>query len=182
LLVIGTAANAATLLDAWHTDPLDRFDFTFANSRLEVKTNANRQRRHEFSLEQCNPPLDISATVASLFVETAGGGGLSLNALVQRIEARLSSRPELIVKLHSVLADTLGTGLLEGLNQRFDEQLVLSSLVFYDLSTIPAVRNPLPPEVTAVRFRSDIGLVAPIGVQQAACLTPGLTDSSAQSH
>ena len=180
LLVIGTASNAATLLDAWHADPLDRFDFTFASSRLEVKTNANRQRRHEFSLEQCTPPADISATVASLFIETAGGG-LSLNALVERIEARLGSKPELILKLHSVLADTLGTGLQEGLGQRFDEQLALSSLAFYDLCTIPAVRGPLPPEVTAVRFRSDIGLVTPMDVQQAGRLTPGLTDSSARS-
>jgi hypothetical protein len=178
LLVIGTASNAATLLDAWHADPLDRFDFTFASSRLEVKTNANRQRRHEFSLEQCTPPVDISAIVASLFVETAGGG-LSLKVLVERIEARLSSKPGLIVKLHSVLADTLGTGLLEGLNQRFDEQLALSSLTFYDLSKIPAVRGPLPPEVTAVRFRSDIGLVTPIPVQKAGRFTPGLTDPPA---
>ena len=180
LLVIGTASHPATLLDAWHVDPLDRFDFTFATSRLEVKTNANRQRRHEFSHEQCTPPGDISATVASLFVETAGGG-LSLSALVERIEACLGSKPELILKLHSVLADTLGTGLVVGLGQRFDEELALSSLAFYDLSTIPAVRGPLPPEVTAVRFRSDISLVTPIDVQQAGHLTPGLTDSSARS-
>ena len=180
LLVIGTASHPATLLDAWHVDPLDRFDFTFATSRLEVKTNANRQRRHEFSLEQCTPPGEISAAVASLFVETAGGG-LSLSALVERIEACLGSKPELILKLHSVLADTLGTGLLVGLEQRFDEELALSSLAFYDLSTIPAVRCPLPPEVTAVRFRSDISLVTPIDVQQVGHLTPGLTDSSARS-
>jgi hypothetical protein len=173
LLVIATASDPAALLNAWHTDPLDRFDFIFPNSRLEVKTNANRQRRHEFSFEQCNPPVDASATVVSLFVETAGGG-LSLNVLVERIEARLGSRPELILKLHSVLADTLGTGLLEGLSQRFDEQLALSSLAFYDLSTIPAVRDPLPPGVTAVRFRSEFGALVPLDSQELERTIPGL--------
>lgn len=172
LLVIDTSSDPATFLDAWHTDPGDRFDFTFASSRLEVKTSANRQRCHEFSLEQCAPPADSTVTLASLFVETVGGG--SLKALVERIEAGLSSRPKLIVKLHSVLADTLGAALLEALGQRFDEQLAMSSLAFYDLSTIPAVRGPLPPQVTAVRFRSELAGVSPLSTQRLGHLMPGL--------
>jgi hypothetical protein len=84
------------------------------------------------------------------------------------------SRPKLMVKLHSVLADTLGAALLEALGQRFDEQLALSSLAFYDLSTIPAVRGPLPPQVTAVRFRSELAGVSPLSTQRLGHLMPGL--------
>jgi hypothetical protein len=173
LIVIDASSDPATLLDAWHADPGDRFDFTFTSSRLEVKTNASRQRSHEFSFEQCAPPPGTTATLASLFVETAGGG-LSLRTLVERIEARFGSRPNLIVKLHSVLADALGAALLEGLEQRFDEQLAQSSLAFYDLSRIPAVRGPLPPEVTAVRFRSEIAGVMPLDMETLGLLIPAL--------
>jgi hypothetical protein len=117
------------LLDAWHADPQDRFDFTFGKTRLEVKTSANRQRCHDFSFEQCTPSVDTNAILASMFVETAGGG-LSLEALVARLQARFSSRPELIVKLHAVVADALGSALAQGLSQRFDEQLAVSTLAF----------------------------------------------------
>jgi hypothetical protein len=180
LLLIATASDPATLLDAWHADPLDRFDFAFESSRLEVKTNAYRQRSHEFSLEQCTPPPGTAATVASLFVETAGGG-VSLGGLLARIEACLTSRPQLILKLHSVLADSLGTALLAGLSHRFDEQLAMSSLAFYDLATIPAVRDTLPPQVTAVRFRSDISLVTPMDAHEAGRRVPGLTNCPVRS-
>jgi hypothetical protein len=173
LIVIDAALDAAALLDGWHADPLDRFDFTFENSCLEVKTSASRQRCHDFSFEQCTPPVQTSAILASMFVETAGGG-LSLEALVARLQARFSARPEFIVKLHAVVADALGSGLPQGLSHRFDEQLALSSLAFYDLSLIPAVRGPLPPGVTAVRFRSEIGSLEAMTSGEVASKIPAL--------
>jgi hypothetical protein len=169
LIVIDAAFDVAALIDAWHTDPLDRFDFTFGNARLEIKTSATRQRCHDFTFEQCTPPLETSAMVVSMFVETAGGG-LSLGALITRIE----NKPDLIIKLHSVVADTLGMTLLQALDLRFDEQLANATIAFYDLSLIPAVRGSLPPQVSAVRFRSEIGALKPLPLQEIARLVPGV--------
>jgi hypothetical protein len=171
LIVIDAGSDPASLLDGWHVDPLDRFDFTFGRMRLEVKTSANRQRCHDFTFEQCAPSAETNAVLASLFVETAGGG-LSLGALMSRLQARISSRPELIVKLHTVVADALGSALTQGLTQRFDEQLAISTLAFYDLSAIPAVRGPLPSEITAVRFRSYIGDTNPLARKEIHTLLP----------
>lgn len=173
LVIVATADDPITLLDAWHSDPLDRFDFGFQHARLEVKTNSARRRAHEFSFEQCNPPPGTTATLASIFVETSGGG-LSLEALILRVEARLSDRPMLVLKLHTVVAETLGQGLVSALAQRFDEELAFTSIAFYDLATMPAVRHPLPSEVSAIRFRSDLTTLAPLSVMAAAARIPGL--------
>ena len=171
LVIIDTAHDPSALLDAWHADPLERFDFAFEDLRLEVKTSSNRRRSHEFSLEQRNPLPATTATLASLFVETSGGG-LSLETLIFRVEARLARYSRSIVKLHSVIADTLGATLLPALAQRFDEQLAFDSIAFYDLATIPAVRGMLPPEVSAVRFRSDISSLAALNPAEIAGLLP----------
>jgi hypothetical protein len=171
LVIIDAAHDPTALLDAWHGDPLDRFDFAFDNARLEVKTNSGRRRSHDFSLEQCNPPPATTATLASLFVESSGGG-LSLERLIFRVEARLAHNPSSIVKLYTVIADTLGAALPSALAQRFDEQLAFGSIAFYDLTTIPAVRGQLPMEVTAVRFRSDISSLAPLSPIEVAELLP----------
>jgi Putative PD-(D/E)XK family member, (DUF4420) len=173
LAVIGRVGDAARLLKAWHSDPLDRFDFASDGWRLEVKTSATRQRRHEFSLEQCVLPPGTVGVLASIFVETAGGG-LALAGLIDRVEARLSSRPDLVIKLHAVVADTLGIGLPHMLDHRFDEHLALASMAFYDLATIPAIRFSLPPEVSSVRFRSDIGGLRSIPTRELGRLIPPL--------
>lgn len=174
LIVIDAALDAAVLIDAWHADPLDRFDFTFRDARLEIKTSATRQRCHDFTFEQCTPPLETPALVVSMFVETAGGG-LSLGALIARIENKLGHHPELTIKLHSVVADTLGMTVLQALELRFDEQLANATIAFYDLSLIPAVRGFLPPQVSAVRFRSEIGALKPLPLQEVGRFIPGLT-------
>lgn len=70
-------------------------------------------------------------------------------------EERIAGRPELVVKLYSEVAGTLGSSLREGLNERFDLQLAQASLGIYDLATIPAVRCELPNELSRVRFVSD---------------------------
>lgn len=173
LVMMAAAADPCVLLDAWHSDPLDRFDFAFHDARLEVKTSSARRRAHDFSFEQCNPPSGATATLASLFVETSGGG-LTLETLISRIEARLGGRPTLVLKLHTVVAETLGLGLVSALAQRFDEELAFTSIAFYDLATIPAVRDPLPPEVSAVRFRSDLTTLTPLSIVEASARIPAL--------
>jgi Putative PD-(D/E)XK family member, (DUF4420) len=162
LLVIEQSSDAAAFVQSWHNDTMERFDFAIDDVRLEVKTTAARARRHEFSLEQCLPPPGTSGLLVSLFVETSGGG-VSVRELMERVESRIANRPELVVKLYAEVADSLGAGLREGLDERFDEQLALASLAIFDLSAIPAIRSELPNGISRVRFVSDIGGVEPLG-------------------
>jgi len=165
LFVIEQSSDAAAFVQSWHNDTMERFDFAIDDVRLEVKTTAARMRRHEFSLEQCLPPPGTSGLLVSLFVETSGGG-VSVRELMERVEARIANRPELVVKLYAEVADTLGAGLREGLDERFDEQLTQGSLAIYDLAAIPAIRVELPNEISRVRFISDISGVEPIDIAE----------------
>lgn len=155
LYVIYAARLPKIAVEAWRSGTDDRFDFSIDDVRLEVKASNTRQRSHNFSLEQCSPPPNTNGVLISLFIE-ASGGGLSLHELIVRIEETLGGDTGLLLKLQETIAGGLGQHMPTALSMRFDESLARSSLQAYDLTSIPAVCGQPPPEVSQVRFRSDI--------------------------
>ena len=161
LFVIYSASSTAAAVHAWRSATDDRFDFSVADVRLEVKASSTRHRAHDFSLDQCCPPPESDGVLVSLFVE-ASGGGLSLLDLIERIERNLGGDAGLLLKLQETIAEGLGRSAFAAFSMRFDESLARSSLQVYELRSIPAVRGQLPKEVSQVRFRSDISHVATV--------------------
>jgi hypothetical protein len=158
LYLISRSACPPRATEAWRADDTARFDFAFENARIDVKAASGRLRAHTFSYEQCTPPPGTVAVVASLLVEQSSGG-ITLRSLVSEIEVSIAAYPDLVLKLREVVAATLGTGLIEALAISFDAKLAESSLCFYDLRKIPAIREPLPNGVSDVHFRSDLSLL-----------------------
>ena len=127
---------------------------------MDVKSCAGRVRIHTFSYDQCNPPPSTQAVVASLMIERIPGG-ISIDDLIASIEAQISGIEDLVLKLHEIIASTLGAELTDSLRVTFDPRLAESSLKFFDLCEIPALRNSLPARVSNVRFSVDLsGLVS----------------------
>jgi hypothetical protein len=155
LFLIAASRDVAACVQAWRSTDIDRFDFSTGNVRLDVKASADRLRIHHLSAEQCQPPAGTVGLLASLFIE-ASGGGQSLRELVDTIEAALAGRDDLILKVQETVAETLGESLPTAMGVRFDDRLALASLRFYDLATVPAIRDGVPPEVSGVHFRSDL--------------------------
>ena len=164
LYLLLRSRNAVQALAAWHTTQNARFDFSDGDVRLDVKATGGRSRQHTFSYEQCSPPPGTVAVVASLFAEEAAGGS-SLLSLVNQIEARVSSHSDLAFKLHETVAATLGANLSVGLARRFDVRLAESSLRFFNLRDVPAIRGLLPVGVSDVHFRSDLSALHPLSVE-----------------
>ena len=160
LFVISSAKSPAVAVHAWRSTTDDRFDFSIADVRLEVKASSTRQRAHDFSFEQCHPPTDSVGVLVSLFAETTGGG-LSLFDLIERIEQSLGGDVGLQLKLQETIAEALGRTASAAFSMRFDENVARSSLQIYELGSIPAIRGSLPSELTQVRFRSDLSRVVP---------------------
>jgi hypothetical protein len=154
LLVIANSPEPQTLISAWHSTPEDRYDFNGGSQRLEVKSTSGSRARHRFSLEQLTPPDDVRMLVLSVRTERTGGG-TSLLALVNRIRARVSD-PESILKVERVISATLGTDLRGALKVSFDEEVATSSLQIFESAVIPAPPTDLPPEVSHVKFTSDL--------------------------
>lgn len=155
LYLISLSSNPVRTLTAWRVDETARYDFVDGEVRLDVKATGGRTRTHFLSYEQCNPPAGTIAVAASMFVERVSRG-LTLRSLIDDIVNKVASHFDLVFKLHEVIAGTLGTSLEEAMAATFDEKLAESSLGFYDLATVPAIRTPLPEGVSDVHFQSDL--------------------------
>jgi hypothetical protein len=161
LLVISAARSTAAAVSAWRTDIDERFDFVSGDLRLDAKASAGGLAMHSVSFEQTNPAAGTHALFAVVHVDHAAGGA-SLRDLIAMVEDRLEGDHRSVAKLWDVVGTTLGDTLPSALGWRFDIRTAESSLAFYDASTVPSLRAPLPPGVSAVRFSSDFRQVPAI--------------------
>ena len=163
LFIISVSTDPEISVAAWHDEHDERFDFAIGKVRLEVKSTASGRRVHYFTHMQCVPPEGTLGILASLFVQSSGGG-TSLLDIIRDIETRLATNEALTRKLHTNVAQALGDTMPRLLNQKFDVELAKSSLRIFDLNEIPAVRGSLPPEVSEIRFRSDLSQMPELNV------------------
>jgi len=164
LFLIWRSGNPIRALAAWRMDDTARFDFADGDIRIDVKATGGRVRAHTFSYEQCNPPSGTIAVVASLFIERSSGG-ITLRSLIDQIERRITANIDLVFKLYDVIAATLGVNLNEAMALKFDEKLADSSLCFFNLHDVPAIRGSLPTGISDVHFRSDLSALQSLSVQ-----------------
>lgn len=164
LYLIWRSGNPVRALTAWRMDETARFDFSDGDVRLDVKATGGRVRAHTFSYEQCNPPPSTIAIVASLFVERVPSG-IVMRLLIDEIGSRVAAHADLVLKLHEVVAATLGASLNNALTMSFDVKLADSSLRFFSLHDVPAIRGPLPTGISDVHFRSDLSALQALSVE-----------------
>lgn len=165
LFLIARVHDIATMVNAWHIAPEDRYDFSYGNQRIEVKSNSARIRQHHFSLEQLSPPINTTLLIASIFVEYAGSG-TSIFELAEQIRTRISNNPDLLLHVDQIISLTLGENWRDALEIRFDVELAESSLSFYEVSAIPSVGRDLPLGVSDVHFKSDLRACSPADIQE----------------
>ena len=163
LFLISQARQPAILVDAWHTDPRERYDFAMDEQRIEVKSFSGQIRQHHFSFEQLHPPEGVKVLVASVHVESSQAGE-SIDDLRQKIRDRLEGNLDALLHIDTTIALTLGDGWHRASEERFDQGLAAESLAFYEASAIPSVDPNLPTSVSDVRFRSNLTEVAPAEV------------------
>lgn len=152
LYVIRAAPDVDLLLEAWHGDPNEVFDFGTPTARLEVKTSVS-DRRHHFSLEQVTPPDGVTAAIVSVLTRSAVAGPSILDLLTE-IAGR-SARGDTSSFLFSALADALGSDALHIAESRFDDALAASTISVYDAWSVPRP-GAIPSQVAAVKFVSDL--------------------------
>ena len=154
LWIIAQAREPEVLLDAWHAEPTDVYDFNSGPQRLEIKSTKQRTRKHAFTHRQLRPPQDTRVAIVSVFVESAGGGP-TISTLVERIRRRVAITPALR-KLDYVVASTLGTDWRSSVDAAFDSELASESLRFYEVEAVPSLPSEVPPGVSDIRYVSDL--------------------------
>ena len=154
LWVIAQAREPDVLLDAWHAEPSDAYDFNSGPERIEIKSTSQRTRKHNFSHRQLQPPTGTRVAIASVFVESSGGGP-TISALVDRLRRRVAE-PRALRRLDYVVASTLGADWRPGVEAAFDAELASESLRFYAVEDIPSLPSDIPPGISDIRYVSDI--------------------------
>ena len=165
LFIILSASDPSMMIDAWHCQPSEHFDFSREAERLEVKSSATRSREHVFSFEQVYPPSGASVLVASVHVE-AQTNGTTLGDLWDAVMDAAPSADSRL-KVERVCVESLGRDLAAGRAFSGDWNLGMDSLSFYRMTDIPRPAPDCPPGVSQLRFCSDVSLAAPV---EPACL------------
>lgn len=161
LFFIAEHNNVSQLVSAWHQDIEDKYDFSFGNTRVEVKSSKFRERIHNFSVEQLSPLKNIQICIVSIFVETMSNG-LSIKNLLYLIEKKLKGNIELIGKIRLLAFSTLGSE-INSINKKFDYQLAKDSFKVYDAKDVPKILiSNIQPGVSNVAFKSSLKDVSPI--------------------
>jgi len=109
LLVIETSKYPDVLINAWHSSPSAKYDFTLGGDKIEVKSTSGEERIHHFSIDQLLHTAHSHLVIASTFVRESGHGfgGLSINDLYQNICKRVLDVDSRF-KLQKVIAETIG--------------------------------------------------------------------------
>jgi len=162
LFIIVNSERPWVLVECWHGEAAERYDFGVELYRLEVKTSGDRSRKHYFSFDQVYPPSGIIVCVASLFTERATGG-VSVGQLWDKAREAVGNSLSLRLKIDQVCIQSLGDAWEEALSVTFDPKLATQSLGFYNVQDIPRVSALNPDGVSDIRFRSDLSLAQPIG-------------------
>ncbi|HEX6534009.1 MAG TPA: PD-(D/E)XK motif protein [Gemmatimonadaceae bacterium] len=154
LFIIAKSKCPEVLVEAWHSEPEDRYDFSAGASRLEVKSSGSG-RQHYFSHEQAYPPAGAEVVIASLVVDRSTGG-TSLGELLDVVRSKVAGRPELATRVETVVAEALGESLQPALMETFDAEEAVDSLRFYPVASVPRLAEELPPGISEVRYKADL--------------------------
>ena len=164
LWLIAQARDPEVLLDGWRAESTDAYDFNSGPDRLEIKSTSRRTRMHSFSHRQLHPPAGTRVAIASVFVESSGGGP-KVATLLERIRLRVGS-PEVLRRLDYVVASTLGTDWRTGVEAGFDSEIASESLRFYQVEVVPSLPSDIPRGVSDIRYVSDLSGAQALSIEE----------------
>lgn len=162
LLVIDQSTRPEILINAWHSAPSAKYDFTLGRDKIEVKSTSSEERIHKFSLDQLNPSPNSRLLIASTVVRESGQAtdGLSVRDLYERIRERVSAVDSQL-RLYTIIAETIGSDIAKLESVFYDYTTAVDFLEFYDYHDIPSIaKDDVPSLVSEVRFSSNLnGLI-----------------------
>lgn len=161
LMLIDSSTNPRLMIDAWHSEVDDLFDFSAGAERIEVKSSSDKTRCHHFRYEQTEQIPGLQALIASVLVDRSAKGK-SLGNLWDRCRQRVAALPAHQLKVDSICFRSLGKHWQQWRKISFDFHRARASLAFFDTRFIPKPAAPIPPGVSEVRFVSDLSPVKPV--------------------
>lgn len=158
MIVIAKSKHPDEVVNAWHSSPKAKYDFTMGRDKIEVKTTTSDDRVHRFSIDQLNPSPNSNLLIASLIARESGdgNGGMSVRQLYDLIDKRLSMTQQKL-KLYKIMASVVGSDFRNLDSVFFDYTESIDSLLFFNAKDVPHInRTDVPMGVTNVKFDSQV--------------------------
>jgi hypothetical protein len=157
LWLIATAEDPAAFASAWHGAASDRFDFSFPDARIEVKTTTGSRRLHEFGLEQLEGGDRKPTLIASLTVANDASGSTVMDILTELLRVL----PGALAARVSRVALATVAGDIESVQDYAFSPIGDAPLLAYHARSIPRVLVPRRAEISRVRFSADLSSIEP---------------------
>lgn len=157
LWLMANAPAPRVFAAAWHADPRDRFDFSFPENRVELKTTTGADRVHEFSQEQLERKDPKPAWICSLKVVRDQGGQTVIDLLSYLVAQLPRAEAE---RVNRIALETLAGDIESAQDFRF-APFGPEPLHVFLAADIPRVEVPAGSGISGVRFRADLSLVPP---------------------
>lgn len=158
LLVIEQSTQPETLINAWHSSPSEKYDFTMGKDKIEVKSTSSEKRIHKFALDQLNPSPNSNLLIASTVVRESGPAaeGISVKGLYNKIRERVNA-VDCQLRLFTIIAETIGNDIAKLESIYYDYTTAVDFLEFYDYHEVPSIpKEIVPPLVSEVHFSSNL--------------------------
>jgi Putative PD-(D/E)XK family member, (DUF4420) len=155
LFIISNATSPIVAVKAWHSSPLERWDFAWGNQRVEVKSSGTRRRVHGFAQDQLTQPGTVTLVIASLFAERIGHGP-SIRDLYDSIRQKIGGDVATLVQFDTTFFRTLGSQWEDSMDESFDHHIARDSIRFISARDVPRIDGAISSSITAVRFNCDL--------------------------
>lgn len=161
LLIIEQSKNPEYLINSWHIDVHDRYDFNDGKDKIEVKSSIRPQKIHRFSVNQLNPNSDSNLLIASVNTSLVGQG-INVFGLRDRICKKIQNL-QIQSHLNEIILKTIGNDISKVSDLYFDYSMAIDSIAFFDAKDVPSISlDSIPMGVTNVHFDADLSGIIPV--------------------
>lgn len=161
LFIINFLRSTDFLIQAWHSENNDLFDFYLKNFALEIKTTTKNDRKHTFKFEQLNSTNKNKIIIGSIMLKKSRIG-VSLSDLKNKILKKINNL-ELSQKIKEIYTLTTANKSQKDLdNEKYDYQYATDNISFYDSQNVPRIKEIPMYGVKNIKFDSDLNGVKPI--------------------
>ena len=154
LFIIYSSSNIEKVLQAWHENPTDKYDFYDNNEALEVKCTTNTDRIHKFNHDQLLSEIK-KHYIASIMVSENTIDGLSVLDLFENIKKN-NLPVNLLNKLQKNFYRVIGSNPKEDVNEiKFNINYSKKNLMYYELKNVTSLTNS-DDAITEISYKVDL--------------------------
>lgn len=153
LFLIYISKDYEYLIDSWHKNKNDTFDFNDGSYKIEVKTTTLSERKHNFSLQQLSNNMSDNVVVCSIMTSEIDLG-CSIIELVKKISERISIKHKL--KLDEKILE-IGGNEINTFKNKFDLSTAVNSFKFYNSTNIPNIKKEaISNDLSNIKFTASL--------------------------